>query len=381
MPYANVPQGILRADDSGLEVLDTLAGRVSVVGYNTDTIKSAIKKRLDEDLGDAFRPQGGNTPNEIVDLISQCNTSSTGAVFDAATVFSSPDLAHEAILTASRIRDQGARYRTIALVGNDHGRTGMCRTASGLAGLRTGFGPMMAGFDHVQPGDLDALEAAINEQTGAVLIRPISLLEAARPLDRDYVQGVRMLCDEHDLWLIVDESPLVFGSAGEALSTSTIADISVDAAILAAGLMAGLPGAVLLTSASATPHLAPSFPSCPLETVAIEATLYEFLDQELGTTAAEKTHAIAVALAERVAGFEFVRDVIPVGTSIGIETDLNSQVLADHCLHFGVCVETAGETAIRMSLPIKMDPEDLEMLLDRLSEVFEASEKYQPIPT
>ncbi|MDA8743216.1 aminotransferase class III-fold pyridoxal phosphate-dependent enzyme [Rubripirellula amarantea] len=379
--FGGDPAGLLRSGADGLELIDALAGRVSIFGLDTKTIRSAIKKRLDKDLGDALNRFAADEPNDIANLISQCNASSSNAIFDSAAVYPSSELALEAILAASRMRDQGARYRTIAMVGSDHGRTGMCRTASGISELRSGFGPMMAGFDHVPVGDLNAVESAINEQTGCILISPIRLLDAARPVTQDYLEGVRMLCDEHGLLLIVDESQLVFGSTGEALVSSSIADINIDAAILSAGLLGGLDGGLLLTSAETTRSTSQQRSCCPIETTAIEATLYEYLDRELMSSAANRAHEMAVSIAQRVAGYEFVRDVIPMGTSLGIETDLDSEVLAAHCMHFGVYVETAGETAIRMSLPITLEPDDLNTLLDRLSNVFEASEKYQPIPT
>ena len=67
---------------------------------------------------------------------------------------------------------------------------------------------MMAGFAHVPVGDLDALHAAIDEQTACILLSPVDLLGAARPIDAGYLEGVRELCDEHEILLVIDETQL-----------------------------------------------------------------------------------------------------------------------------------------------------------------------------
>ena len=310
-------------------------------------------------------------PFSLSDLIRRLSTSPTDANLTSATSYAHRDLAIEAAITLARTRSGGSRYRTIAFSGGDHGRTGVCRTVSGLPSLRNDYGPMMAGFAHVQSGDLDAIKANIDDQTGCILISPMQIHAAARPLDAEFLFGVRDLCDQHDLLFAVDESEVVFGSCGTMLATSSIADVSIDLAVVSAGLFAGMPGGVLLSTSPPNDRHSDN----PIATAVAVATIDEIIHRDLLASAAETSHQFAVDIAEAIAGYDFVRDIAQLGTSIGIETDIESNLLVRNASHFGLNLIEAGETAVRMALPHSVSGDDLSELSRRMAETFEATEK------
>jgi acetylornithine/succinyldiaminopimelate/putrescine aminotransferase len=234
---------------------------------------------------------------------------------------------------------------------------------------------MMAGFRHVPGDDIDALRDAVDDQCTAVLISPIQLGDAARPLSASYLEDVRQLCDEQDLLLIVDESRLVFGSTPSPFVFASIAEISADVVIIASGLFAGLPGGMVLAGDRACPRGLIDLGRFPLLAAVATETLAEMNERNLPAVAAAPMQNFATALAERIGTFEFVRDLHATGMTIGIETDIAAEELVRSGLQCGLLLEAAGETSIRIQPPIEMDPADREALLDRLGKMMEWIER------
>ena len=379
-PFSGPPTGIRRGDDDDLDLVDAMAGRYSVLGFGeSKLIESAMQAA--EDLALTRDPSTDNSMTDLIQRLSPMpgDGSADDTVSSVARSFTRSfthcDLAIEAAITFSRTRDNGKRFKTIAISGSDHGRTGVCRTASGLPALHENYGPMMAGFAHVRPGDLDAIKANVDDQTGCILISPMRVNDGAKPFDTEFLTGVRGLCDEHGLLLAVDESEVVFGSCGTLLATSSIADVAIDLAIISAGLFAGMPGGVLLSSSSVDDQCEVGFNDNPIATAVALTTIEEMIRRDLFASAAETSHQFAVDIAEAIADYDFVRDIHQLGTSIGIELDIESNLLVQNASHFGLELMAAGETAVRMALPLSITEEDFSELTRRLSETFAATEK------
>ena len=244
------PFGLRRADpQDGRQIIDASAGRVSVFGFGHEPIVEAIKMAGDQYLGDAASLSAGNEDADdgFRELVQAVIGESSNVRSDSLIVTESADAAVELAIRFARGWKSEA-YRTIALIGSDHGRTAACRTASGRPELHEGFGPMIAGFAHVPPNDIDALKATISEQTACVLLSPIDLNNAAMPLDEDYLTAARELCDQNQAALIFDESRLCFGATGQPFTFASISDIKADGVILAGGLFAGLSGGLFIGS-------------------------------------------------------------------------------------------------------------------------------------
>jgi acetylornithine aminotransferase/acetylornithine/N-succinyldiaminopimelate aminotransferase len=100
--------------------------------------------------------------------------------------------------------DQG-RYEIITTNGSFHGRTLAGIAATGQEKVKKGFEPMVPGFRQVPFNDLDAMRSAISPQTAAILIEAIQGESGITPATVDYLLGLRKLCDEQNLLLLLDE--------------------------------------------------------------------------------------------------------------------------------------------------------------------------------
>jgi len=374
------PQGMRRAAADGTEWLDALAGRASLFGFGFQPHIDAITSAAHQYLGDALNrsdapEQRGESANHLSDVSSEALLvllrdylqGDSAVELASVTVTAAADLAIEKAIEWVRTGEPTSRYRTIALCGSDHGRTGVCRTVSGRPELHNAYGPLMAGFAHVPVADIDALRKSIDDQTAAVLLCPLDFNDSARALSAKYLKAVRQLCDEQDLRLIIDESRLVLGSAGTPLVFSSLADIQADAVIIAGGIFAGLSGALLLANHrfSASPIMDTA--RYPLLTSVAVTTLQELVDNPFGDDWLERAKEFAIELAQRVADFPFVRDIHATGMTIGLETDLPAEDWIHASAALGLGVEAAGDTSILIQPPAVVDPEERAELLNRIS--------------
>jgi len=150
--------------------------------------------------------------------------------------------------------DAGQPERTdiIAFEGSFHGRSAAGIAAAGSEKMTKGFGPLLPGFKHVAWGDHDALHAAIDENTAAILIEPVQGEGGIRPLPDQCLKGLRALCDETGILLILDEVQCGMGRTGR-LFAHEWAGVTPDIMMVAKGIGGGFPlGAVLATEHAAS---------------------------------------------------------------------------------------------------------------------------------
>ncbi len=149
-------------------------------------------------------------------------------------------------------KGQPDRTDIITFEGAFHGRSSAAIAASGAEKMVKGFGPLLPGFVHLPWDDHEALRAAVNERTGAILIEPIQGEGGIRTLPDACLKGLRDLCDETGTLLILDEVQCGMGRTGR-LFAHEWAGITPDIMMVAKGIGGGFPlGAVLATEDAAS---------------------------------------------------------------------------------------------------------------------------------
>ncbi|MEO0523440.1 MAG: aspartate aminotransferase family protein [Pseudomonadota bacterium] len=149
-------------------------------------------------------------------------------------------------------KEQPDRVEIITFAGSFHGRSSAGIAAAGSEKMTQGFGPLLPGFVHLDWGDHDALEPAITTKTAAILIEPIQGEGGIRPLPDQCLKGLRDVCDQHGILLILDEVQCGVGRTGK-LFAHEWAGIEPDIMMVAKGIGGGFPlGAVLATADAAS---------------------------------------------------------------------------------------------------------------------------------
>ncbi|CUH66063.1 Succinylornithine transaminase/acetylornithine aminotransferase [Thalassovita gelatinovora] len=150
--------------------------------------------------------------------------------------------------------DKGQPEKTdiITFEGSFHGRSSAGIAAAGSEKMTKGFGPILPGFIHLPWGDMAALDAAITDTVGAILLEPVQGEGGIRPLPDADLKALRALCDEKGILLILDEVQCGMGRTGK-LFAHEWAGITPDIMMVAKGIGGGFPlGAVLATEDAAS---------------------------------------------------------------------------------------------------------------------------------
>ncbi len=150
-------------------------------------------------------------------------------------------------------RGQPERVNIITFAGSFHGRSAAGIAAAGSEKMTKGFGPLLPGFIHLAWADHDALtEAAKAADVAAILIEPVQGEGGIRPLPDQCMKGLRDLCDEHGILLILDEVQCGMGRTGK-LFAHEWAGVTPDIMMVAKGIGGGFPlGALLATENAAS---------------------------------------------------------------------------------------------------------------------------------
>lgn len=139
------------------------------------------------------------------------------------------------------------RFEILTLEGSFHGRTLATLTATGQDKIKTGFGPLPEGFRSLPFGDLAAMEAAMGDQTAAVLVEMIQGEGGVKPLPDDYALAVADLCARRGVLFMVDEIQTGVGRTGKFWAYQHLG-LKPDVVTVAKGLAGGLPMGAILCS-------------------------------------------------------------------------------------------------------------------------------------
>lgn len=274
-----------------------------------------------------------------------------------------------------------ARHRIVTFEGSFHGRTIAGISAAGSAKLTEGFGPLLPGFDILPWGDHDALKAAIGPETAAIMIEPVQGEGGIRPLPVQCLRGLRALCDEHGILLILDEIQCGMGRTGR-LFAHEWAGVAPDIMAVAKGIGGGFPlGACLATEAAASGMTAGTHGSTyggnPLAcavgvTVMDEMTRPGFLDQ-VSRTAGRLRQGLEGLVASRGEVFEAVRGQ---GLMLGLKCRVPNVEVVRAGYEARVLTVPGGDNVVRILPPLTLteaEADDGLARLDRTAQAIEAA--------
>ncbi|MDA7946838.1 MAG: aspartate aminotransferase family protein [Hyphomicrobiaceae bacterium] len=263
------------------------------------------------------------------------------------------------------------RYRVITFEGAFHGRTLATIAAGGQTKHLDGFGPRVDGFDQVPLNDLDAVRAAITDETAAIAIEPLLGEGGILTVPWKFFRDLRALADEHGLLLILDEVQTGIGRTGK-LFAHEWSGVTPDIMAIAKGIGGGFPvGACLATKEAAVGMTAgthgSTFGGNPLAMAVGNAVLDVvlepgFLDHvlEMGTRFKQKLASICDTHPDL---FETIRGE---GLMLGLKCKVPSQELIDALFDEQLLTVPAGDNVVRMLPPLTVGPEHIDMACERL---------------
>ena len=251
-----------------------------------------------------------------------------------------------------------------------HGRTFGSLSATFNKKYREGFEPLVPGFSHVPYNKIEALENAVTDETAAVILEVVQGEGGVYPADADYIQAARRICDEKGALLIIDEIQSGFGRTGMMFAAQHF-NVTPDLLCCAKSLAGGVPmGAVLI--GEKVQNLTPgthgtTFGGNPLSCAAGLAALTAIEEEDLAGQAAEKGAYLMDKL--RQIDSPLIREVRGMGLMIGIELKQKVAPYLKELQDRSILALNAGMTVLRLLPPLVISYEQLDHLVDALSEV------------
>ncbi|GAB3449981.1 acetylornithine transaminase [Actinophytocola sediminis] len=284
----------------------------------------------------------------------------------------------EAVEAAVKLTRLTGRRGIVACDGAFHGRTMGALTVTGQPAKRTPFEPLLPDVTHVPFGDVDALRAAVGQDTAAVFVEPVLGEGGVRPAPAGYLQAARELTQRAGALLVVDEVQTGIGRLGSWFAFQQ-AGITPDVLTLAKGLGGGLPIGACIGVGQAADLLQPgqhgtTFGGNPVAGAAGLAVLR--------TIAADNLCAQAEALGKELAagvealGHPLVTEVRGAGLLLGIGlTKPVSAAVASAAEQAGYLVNNVAPDTIRLAPPLIVDAAQLHGFLDALPGALDAASK------
>ncbi|MFK7902654.1 MAG: aspartate aminotransferase family protein [Nitratireductor sp.] len=292
-----------------------------------------------------------------------------------------------AIKTARRFHYSNGnekRINVITFEGAFHGRTLGTIAAGGQAKYLEGFGPKAPGFLQVPFADHEALKAAIDDETAAILVEPIQGEGGINEIPPQCLQGLRSLCDEHGILLIYDEVQSGIGRTGKlfAHEWANKSDSTYEAAphimALAKGLGGGFPMGACLAEAHVASVMAPgthgsTFAGNPLAMAVGNAVLDVVLEEGFLESVRSNGVVLSQLLAEITDSypdlFELVRGK---GLLMGIRSKVPNAEIVQALRDGGVLSVPAGDNIIRMLPPLTITHDELREAKNRMTKGLDA---------
>jgi acetylornithine/N-succinyldiaminopimelate aminotransferase len=276
-------------------------------------------------------------------------------------------------------RPQG-RTKVVALEGSFHGRTFATLAATGQPEKWEQFAPLPEGFIHVRPGDLSSMSVAVNDRAAAVLLEPVLGEGGVVPLDPDYLQGVRRLCDERGALLVLDEVQTGVGRTGAWYAfqrMGVIPDVLTSAKALAGGLPIGATLVARDELAFAAGEHASTFGGGPVPCAAALAVLKVIEDEGLLANAASQGGRLLQSLTAAVGGAGLDDRPRGLGLLIGVPVGAGkARDVVMALLGKGFLATEAGPDVVRVTPPLTVDADSV----DRFCEAFaEALAESRPV--
>ncbi|NVL92132.1 MAG: acetylornithine transaminase [Desulfobacterales bacterium] len=359
-------------DEDGKEYIDFVGGiAVCNLGHSSPLVTNAVceqSKKLIH-VSNLFYTQ---PQTELAQVLIE--NSFAARVFFCNSGAEANEAAIKLARRYSREKFGPERHVIITMDNSFHGRTMATLSATGQEKIKKGFDPLLQGFRYVPFNDLKNLRSAIDGSVCAVLLEPIQGEGGVVLPDPDYLKGVREICREHAVLLILDEVQVGMGRTGRLFAHQHFG-ITPDIMTLAKALGNGLPiGAMLATEELADAFgpgsHASTFGGTPLITAGALAVVKSLLNDGWIENAREMGVYFKTGLTTLQGKYSIIRDVRGLGLLLGLELDRDVAGSANVCMERGFLINCVQERVLRFVPPLIIGREEIDLLINCLDVVF-----------
>ena len=366
-------KGVYLYDTEGKEYLDFAAGiAVCSLGYGDETYTESIKNQVDRLLHTSNLFYNEPTTSAAEKLLK---VSGMDRVFFTNSGTEAIEGAMKAAKKYAYTRDGHAGHEIIAMNHSFHGRSLGALSVTGTEKYRTPFGPLIPGIKFAEFNDLESVKAAVTENTCAILLETVQGEGGIYPATQEFLEGVRALCDEKDILLILDEIQCGMGRCGEMFAYQAYG-IQPDILTSAKALGCGVPvGAFLMTEKVAEKSLAPgdhgtTYGGNPLVGAAVSTVLDIYEERNIISHVKEISNYFETELDKLVQKYDCITARRGMGLMQGLVLTVKPADVCNKALEKGLIVISAGSDVLRLVPPLVIEKSHVDEMISKLESVF-----------
>lgn len=362
-------EGVYLYDTDKKAYLDFAAGiAVCALGYSNEAYKNALKDQVDKLL---------HTSNLYynVPTIEAAKKALKASGMDRIFFTNSGTEAIEGAIKAAKkyayTRDGHAGHEIIAMKHSFHGRSIGALSVTGNAHYQEPFAPLMPGVKFAEYNNLESVKELVTDKTCAVIMETVQGEGGIYLADPAFIEGVRRLCDEKDILLILDEIQCGMGRTGEMFAWQNYG-VKPDIMTCAKALGCGVPvGAFFLTQRVVDKSLAPgdhgtTYGGNPFVGAAVSAVFDQFKACDILGHVKEVAPYLEQKLDELVEKYDFLVTRRGKGLMQGVVCKLPVGKVAAAALEQGLIVITAGADVLRFVPPLVIEKQHVDEMIEKL---------------
>ena len=363
-------EGVYLYDTEGNKYLDFAAGiAVHALGYGNQEYNQALKTQIDKLM---------HTSNLYYNqpTIEAAEKLCTASEMDRAFFTNSGTEAIEGAIKAAKKyayeKDGCTDHEIIAMNHSFHGRSLGALAVTGNAHYREPFEPLPGIVKFADYNDLESVKSQVNEKTCAIILETIQGEGGIFPAEKGFLEGIRRICDEKDILLILDEIQCGMGRTGTMFAWQGYG-VKPDIMTCAKALGCGVPvGAFVMTERVAASSLKPgdhgtTYGGNPFVGAAVSKVLTIFQEKKF----TEHVKEIGAYLEERLEQmkdqYECIRARRGIGLLQGLELTIPVGEISNKALAQGLLVITAGNNVLRFVPPLVIEREHVDEMIDKLT--------------
>ena len=366
--------GVRLYDVDGKEYLDFAAGiAVFALGYNNQKYNQALKEQIDKVI---------HTSNLFYNVPMTEAAEKLVKATGLSRVFftnSGTEAIEGAIKVARKyayLKDGSTDHEIIAMENSFHGRSLWALSVTGNTHYQEPFKPLIGGIRFARFNDLDSVKAQLTEKTCAVILETVQGEGGIYPADPEFLAGVRKLCDERDILLILDEIQCGMGRTGTMFACQDYG-VLPDVMTCAKALGCGVPvGAFVLNEKTAAASLVPgdhgtTYGGNPLACAAVSKVFDLFEEDHILEHVREITPYLEEKLDALVDKYDFIAARRGKGLMQGLvlEGKPVGEVIS-RAIENGLLVISAGGNVLRMVPPLVIGRDDVDEMIEKLEKSF-----------
>jgi acetylornithine/LysW-gamma-L-lysine aminotransferase len=350
-------------DEKGNEYIDCAAGiGVATIGHSNPSVVKAITEQAETLITNACVFYN-DTRALFLEKLNQITPINLKRSF----LTNSGTEAMEAAIKFARVSTGKTDF--ITTMRGFHGRTMGALSGTHKPEYRQPFEPLVPGFSFVPYNKLEKMEEAITEKTAGIILEVIQGEGGINIASQEYLDGVRALCDKHNIMMIVDEIQTGFCRTGKMFAIEHFG-IEPDIMTVAKGIAGGFPvGAAICSDKVNIPFgkHGTTFGGNPLASAAGLASINFMLENNLAEEAAKKGDYLISKI--NVDELSKVRTIRYKGLMIGIELKEKVQPFLVQLMEEGIIAMPAGKIVLRFLPPAVITYEQLDKVAEVLNRI------------